>query len=94
MSLLDKIREVQRKAWSTEGLERLCDLSSLDNGEYLIFCRRGSLLLEKINIVRRDRSPESTLKAIFMARVEGYCSTCYELTKNCMCQDKARAWIQ
>ncbi len=80
--LVEKIRARQATRIS-EGLEQDLDLTPLDRGEVLIFCKKISSLLALIMF------NNSTVDQIFTYQksyaLEGCCHRCYEIFRQCAC---------
>lgn len=94
LSLAEKIK-LRRLAfgYKSKGLEKLLDLTPLEQGELLIFCRKGSMLVAKIDQIKKFRTPEEALKAMLLTTVKGFCRMCYESCHDCICPDEVRDWV-
>lgn len=94
LSLADKIKARRLSlAYKSEGIDKILDLTPLDQGELIIFCRKQSMLATKIDAIRQFRSPEEALEAMILATQKGYCRTCYEACTECVCSETHRDWV-
>lgn len=80
-------------AYKSEGLEQLLDLTPIDKGEFLIYCRKVSMLQAMIQERLLTRTPEEAVQAMIAATVKGYCKTCFETCQNCQCSVADKQWV-
>lgn len=87
--------QMRRRAlgYKSEGLDRLLDLTPVDQSEFVLFCRKQSLLQTKISFIRQERTPEEVLKAMLAMAAKGYCRMCYEPIASCGCAEEIRDWV-
>lgn len=94
MSLLEEVQRARRdKGYKSQGLDSVLDLTPHDQNEFVLFCRKLSLLQTKIGFIHQARTAEDVITAMLLRAAKGYCRMCYEFCKGCECPDEVKDWV-